>query len=362
MMHHESSLRANGLTSRTLWQILRSGIFALAVLVACAPADDEDAASGTQPPSLFLDSVLWQHGVATGQPAEEFGKIVDAALAPTGDAYILDAALQTVRVFDSTGEYVGDFGSSGRGPGEFAVPRSLALQRDTLYVLDRENGLMLYDVASHGLQYGRTISLRMQASDFCLLNDHIIVGGMTDGSVLHIYNSVGTHLRSFGDPFGPPDSPVIQDIVSSDVRVGCSADGLTVVIAPRLLPEVRGYLLATGELLWSDSIPAFLAIYIQTLPGGKYTMMPHRDGFAENVVLEPLATDFMLLQARRAPSWGAGETISTCIIPVATGACWDTGFRMPLVRAHDDDRALILEDTLFPVVRMMTLRRESTRR
>ena len=77
--------------------------------------------------------VIGRRGDAPG----EFNLPADAAVAPDGTLWVLDAGNFRVQAFDPEGRPLRQFGGVGRGLGQFARPRGLAVDRDGLvYVSD----------------------------------------------------------------------------------------------------------------------------------------------------------------------------------------------------------------------------------
>lgn len=67
-----------------------------------------------------------------GDAPGEFNLPVDAAIAPDGMLWVLDAGNFRVQAFDAQGGFVRQFGSAGNGFGQFGRPRGLAIDRDGL--------------------------------------------------------------------------------------------------------------------------------------------------------------------------------------------------------------------------------------
>lgn len=98
-------------------------------------------------------------GTRGGRPGE-FNLPSDAAIAPDGSLWVLDAGNFRVQAFDTNGIARRSFGFVGRGTGQFARPRGLAIDRDGLiYVSDasfgniqvfRADGEMLLALGSRG--------------------------------------------------------------------------------------------------------------------------------------------------------------------------------------------------------------------
>jgi DNA-binding beta-propeller fold protein YncE len=76
---------------------------------------------------------IGQRGSAEG----EFNLPADAAVAPDGTLWVLDAGNFRVQAFDADGRFLRAFGSVGNGLGQFARPRGLAVDGEGLvYVAD----------------------------------------------------------------------------------------------------------------------------------------------------------------------------------------------------------------------------------
>jgi sugar lactone lactonase YvrE len=72
-----------------------------------------------------------------GSEPGRFNLPVDAAVAPDGTLWVLDAGNFRLQAFDAEGRFLRQFGSAGNGLGQLARPRGLAVGRDgLLYVGD----------------------------------------------------------------------------------------------------------------------------------------------------------------------------------------------------------------------------------
>ena len=78
---------------------------------------------------------LWEMGAPDGPPETVWMRIADATVLD-GRVYAVDVALPTVRGFTVDGEYLGELGAEGSGPGDFARPISATVLRDSLWVYD----------------------------------------------------------------------------------------------------------------------------------------------------------------------------------------------------------------------------------
>lgn len=78
---------------------------------------------------------VWEVGAVDGPPEAIWSRIEDATIM-AGHVYAVDIDLQMVRRFELSGEYRGELGGVGQGPGEFARPISVSARSDTVTVLD----------------------------------------------------------------------------------------------------------------------------------------------------------------------------------------------------------------------------------
>lgn len=76
-----------------------------------------------------------------GDDASHFNKPTDMAFTPEGDVFISDGYVNTRIVhIDKQGKFVKSWGSAGRGPGQFNLPHSIAIDsKRRIYVADRNN-------------------------------------------------------------------------------------------------------------------------------------------------------------------------------------------------------------------------------
>lgn len=80
-------------------------------------------------------------GVDVGPEELMFGHVNDLAVGTNGEIYVADEQLDTIRAFDRSGQYLGQIGRHGQGPGEYSRIDSVkVLPEGALVVLDRENG------------------------------------------------------------------------------------------------------------------------------------------------------------------------------------------------------------------------------
>lgn len=133
--------------------------------------------------------VLVQLGVK-GEPgndqAAHFNRPADIAFGPNGEVYVVDQGedeeakgLGNPRVvrISRDGEYVGEWGGPGTGPGQFHFPHSIAVDsKGRVYVSDRENNrVQIFDQEGRHLaewrQFGRPSGITITSDDTIYVTD-----------------------------------------------------------------------------------------------------------------------------------------------------------------------------------------------
>lgn len=156
-------------------------------------------------PQGKLLMTLGQEGVA-GVSTDTFNKPADVVVAPNGDVFVADGhdagGNNRIVKFDRDGNYLGEWGTTGNGDGQFRDPHALAMDsRGRIYVADRGNSrLQIFDQGGKHLatwtQFGRPSGLYIDADDVLYSADSesntrrnpgwlrgIRIGSVTDGFV-----------------------------------------------------------------------------------------------------------------------------------------------------------------------------------
>jgi len=127
-----------------------------------------DAATSTVRKFTPRGATLLQIDVG-GQPAgtgSRFNGATDVAFGPDGRVFIADG-YGNARILEYTtrGRKVREWGSPGSGPGQFRLPHSIAVDGETIYVADRDNGrIQLFDLEGKYLDefpIGKTYSVQV---------------------------------------------------------------------------------------------------------------------------------------------------------------------------------------------------------
>jgi peptidylamidoglycolate lyase len=91
---------------------------------------------------------------AAGEDSSHFNRPTDVGVAPDGSFYVSDGYLNArVLKFASDGRFLFQWGTEGRGPGQFDLPHALALDAaGRVYVADRSNArVQIFDADGHYL-------------------------------------------------------------------------------------------------------------------------------------------------------------------------------------------------------------------
>ncbi len=105
---------------------------------------------------------LWEKGEVDGPPETIWVRIEDATILH-GRVYAVDIAAPTVRAFSVAGDYLGELGGKGQGPGEFALPNFASVFRDSLRVYDLGiRRVVVYDDAGNHARTSSLLASRFQ--------------------------------------------------------------------------------------------------------------------------------------------------------------------------------------------------------
>lgn len=127
--------------------IVLLAILAMGVTLSCGGGSDEtseisgeDSGSGLPHMDLTVRNTI---GVELGDSNYVFGQIQDAVPTENGGVAVLDATTFSIRLFSNTGDFISTMGRQGSGPGEFQMPRGLAiLENGSIIVSDLAGGAL----------------------------------------------------------------------------------------------------------------------------------------------------------------------------------------------------------------------------
>ena len=194
-------------------------------------------------------------GVDSGDENLIFSGVADIGLDAAGNIFILDWSNFRIQKFDAAGKFLKSIIlKKGQGPEEVAELGGAAVGPSGMVcVLDRGGNKVLI-LGPEG-EYLRFFKLEFQATYLgCLEGDRVVVLGLDDEKILHLFDKDGKPLSSFGDPFVVPsqfskykDMPMMR----CPLRFSCSPRGDVFLFNPhkfeisvyrdsRLLKKIAG--------------------------------------------------------------------------------------------------------------------------
>jgi len=133
-----------------------------------------------------------------GNDDKHFGRPTDIAWLPDGTFFISDGYVNTrVVKFDKNGKYLMTWGVPGKGPGEFRLPHSIAIDaRRRVYVADRSNSrIQVFD--ENGKYLDEWDHIRSPYHIMMTADQHLwVADGQTNKFVKYDLN--GKYLNSWG--------------------------------------------------------------------------------------------------------------------------------------------------------------------
>ena len=190
-------------------------------------------------------------GVAEGERYEMLGDIWDIEIDADGRIFILDRALEEVLIYDSDGSYLGGFGGSGSGPGEFTKPGDLALSDSGRIAVVIGKGIHVFERQKNG-QFIYRNSFPSIGTYGCVMNDHIyVVKYYPDrpGSIQKL-TMEGEWVASFGYTYKSKNKFIASQISGGlGGRLACSERHGVIGLMLVRIPVLHGYS-EDGELLW----------------------------------------------------------------------------------------------------------------
>jgi 6-bladed beta-propeller len=138
----------------------------------------------------------------SGKSASLFYLPTDIAFAPNGDLVVADGYGNARMVrFSKSGQYLGEFGARGNGPGQFQLPHNVAIDaKGLIYVSDRETQRV--EVFDAGGKYLRQWEQVGSLSSLIMAPDqHIWAGGVLrdlDGKAIEKLPGEGADARAHG--------------------------------------------------------------------------------------------------------------------------------------------------------------------
>lgn len=193
---------------------------------------------------------LGQKGVA-GQGRDTFNKPSDILVAPDGSIFVADGhdagGNNRIVKFDAQGNYLLEWGTTGKEDGEFRDPHALAMDsQGRLFVGDRANSrIQLFDQQGEHLetwtQFGRPSGLWIDEQDRLYATDSESNKGRNPGWLRGIY--IGSAATGWLESFIPDPEPD-QDRSATSGAEGIAADHLGNLYGAEVGPQqMRKYVI-----------------------------------------------------------------------------------------------------------------------
>jgi hypothetical protein len=207
-------------------------------------------------------------GVVDGEPRSEvFGSIADIEVDTNGNLYIVDEFDSNVRVFDSSGSFLGLAGRAGEGPGEFRDGGRIRVASEAgglLHVLDGGNARMhALELTDTGLVFTDDVRLDVAALEICVVQGrrYLLVDPLAanTGPLIREVDARGRVVNAFGErekPDGVFSAMGGWDYFVNYSLLACNSATETMVLVSQMLPVIRAFS-PDGEELWRRILTAF---------------------------------------------------------------------------------------------------------
>ncbi|MDH7512109.1 MAG: 6-bladed beta-propeller [Clostridiales bacterium] len=236
-----------------------------------------------QKPSLKLVPEL-TIGTESGDENLIFGSISYVDTDARGNIYVVDYKNRQVRVFDGSGRFLRKIDvPAGQGPQEMNQISGIAATPSGLLFINGDRKMVVYDAAGN---YLRTFSVSFHVSCIRSPGTEEIVGiGPHEGKVLHVFNSEGQVLGSFGDILEVPkkfEPMKMMPMFGAPLIFSCSKDGRVFVLNQYRYEvlifkdsQLKTTLKGTSEIYepLTQKGRGFVSTAAAILPAGKYILV-----------------------------------------------------------------------------------------
>ncbi len=188
--------------------------------------------SGQVPPATLSPNLTL--GIEDGDEKLMFGHISRADVDGRGNIYVLDYKFRRVSVFDSQGSLLRQIAvPEGQGPREATELNGLAVTSGGTMFINDMRKMIVYGPDG---EYVRTFLVDFDVFKIgCPGTEELVALGPHDGKILHVFNTQGKLLASFGDTVTPPakfESMKDMPMFNTPLQFNCSKDGRIFVMNP----------------------------------------------------------------------------------------------------------------------------------
>lgn len=314
--------------------------------------DDEEA-------SLLLSrlrspKLIWTVGQRDGPYDSVFGELFDGAISEHPvRAFALDGRFSTIRVYSLSGQFKGEFGGAGGGPGEFLSPQAINAKGGVAMVLDRHGYINVF-VEQDGLYaFAEKVSLEASAEALCVFDHEVLIQGWSPKTdALFLIHDLDTRrTRWFGERYRSGNGLIRQQL--SDAVVGCNQRFAVWMFEH--VPIVNASDLVTGRLVWQSRIPKFqnLRIVETWNKNGRPRIEYEGDVYSVAHSVVALGEKHFLLQIAtyeysEEDGYLDRTTVETYLLKASNGEGWYLGKMLPTITAATDSLLLAQTNDPFP--------------
>jgi len=164
---------------------------ALAMVVACNKSDEPY--QGKYLDVSFEERLIF--GTKDSLSKASFYAVSNVQVGPNGKIYVVAAAQKRIKVFSREGDFLYQFGGSGRGPGEFIRIEGSALEDNSFYVWDQDlQRIQTFNISGE-LTATQTLEGVAAPMKFYFLGGQPLLlyshfnGSVKESTLAHIYNN-----------------------------------------------------------------------------------------------------------------------------------------------------------------------------
>lgn len=212
------------------WPILITTLMFLLILLTAGPTPP--AAAGQNVRLKFIPELTI--GQESGDENFMFGHISYIDVDPGGNIYVTDSKNRQVRIFDRDGRFIRKIMvPEGQGPQELNQISGIAVTPSGLLFINGDRKIIVYDGQGN---YLRTFKVDFHLSCIRSAGSEEIIGiGPHEGKILHVFDSEGRLLSSFGEIFEVPkdfEPMKMMPMFGAPLLFSASKDGRAFVLNP----------------------------------------------------------------------------------------------------------------------------------
>lgn len=298
--------------------------------------------------------VVWTAGVESGATSEEFAKIRGGVIRADESALIVDEGMQVVRILASkSGKPTAIIGRPGSGPLEFRAPTTIReLSTNRYAVLDRMNGVMIFEMRNDTARQVQAIREAFSQSDMCVTASGIAMTGSDTVRPVTVFDANGRVTQSLGHT--GMTNAVEKTSMGTHGSLACltGAGDNRYAWSSYYRGMVRTFT-SSGRMTRSDSVSDFKG-YRASVQKTGVTFLPPKGGASVTATLLQLSDHVLLYQSLVVDRNADAEKVTSCVIDyrVAPG-CRKLRAALPRLLHVRGNKALAVQDLPFPRVRLL---------